>query len=452
MPPRSPAPLLILALFAAGCVRLPAPVGAPPQWRAAQQPPLPPDQAEALATAPTLHQALRLALERNPALAAARRRWFAAIQTIPQAASLPDPMLEAGVDLTEPMPMLERGWSFGIRQELPWWRKLWARGELAAREADVMRLEYEIAARDLLIDVKDAWYELYYLDQAAPITARVEEILRNQALLAYGELRTGRTQLAEAFRAESQAAQLAYDRLLLADERVARAERLRALLNLPPGAVIGPITAAPIYPVTDDRQELYARAEQWAQRLRISGLRAEQAEYEAYLARLSRLPDLTLGWMNEANVPAMMGDTMRTALGGMNLPIWQQRNDALIREREALAEAARLDAAAELNRLGEAVANAWLRVRTTDRLARLYREELLPRAQAAMAQAEALFRADQAAFASLLETTMAWHNFQLAYHRARADHGQAIGMLERALGTTAEARPAGATPDGEGRP
>jgi outer membrane protein TolC len=406
----------------------------PADWRAELQPALADDAATSLAKATTLNQAVRLALERNPEAQAAHQRWRAAIATIPQAASLPDPMIEGGVTLSEPMAGLDRGWTFGIRQELPWWRKLWARGRAAGADAEIAQLQFEIALRNLVIDVKDSCYELYYLDRAVEITRAIENLLINQGMIAYGELKTGRTQISEAFRAESEAAQLAYQRLLLEDRRAAEAERLRGLLNLPPGTAIGPVGGAPVYPVSENLTELMARGEDWAQTLKISGLEIERANYEKYLAELARIPDVSVGWMNEANVPAMMGRTMRSATGGMNLPIWEQRNRALIREKEALARAAQREAMGELNMTREAIAEAWLEMRTTRRLTQLYRDELLPQTEAVMRQAETLFRSDQASFANVLETTMVWRNYQLAYCRAVADQGKAIGALERAIG------------------
>jgi outer membrane protein TolC len=406
----------------------------PADWRAELQPALADDAATSLATATTLNLALRLALERNPEAQAARQRWRAAIATIPQAASLPDPMIEGGVTLTEPMAGLDRGWTFGIRQELPWWRALWARGRAAGADAGIAQLQYEIALRDLAIDVKNSCYELYYLDRAIEITLAIEDLLINEGMIAYGELKTGRTQISEAFRAKSEAAQLAYQRLLLGDRRAAEAERLRGLLNLPPETAIGPAAGAPVYPVSENLTELMARGEEYAQALKIAGLEIERANYEKYLAELARIPDISVGWMNEANVPAMMGRTMRSATGGMNLPIWEQRNRALIREKEALAQAAQLEAMGELNMTRQAIAEAWLELRAMRRLTELYRNELLPQAEAVLRQAETLFRNDQASFANVLETTMAWRNYQLAYCRAVADLGKAIGALERAIG------------------
>lgn len=421
--------------------------GDPAQWRAELQTPLAPRDADALTSGPTLREAITLALTRNPGLEAARRQWLAATERLPQATSLPDPMLQAGYqfDSVETRVGPQR-WNLGLTQQLPWWRKLWARGQRAGTEADIARLRYETAARDLIIDVKDSYYELFYLDHALTVTERVEQLLINEGLLAYNELDSGKTQLGEAFKAESQAAQLAYDCLLLAEQRQAQAERLRSLLNLPPETPVGPIADAPVYPVADDLPALQARGEQWAQVLKIRGLENERAAYDAYLARLSRIPDVSLGLnfiqtgtARMAPKPADSGKDPIIGLFSMNLPIWEQRNRALIREKQAAEEAMKLQALDEVNQVRKGVAQADYQVRLTGRLVTLYEDTLLPEADSVMRQAEIDFRNGQTSFSSILETTLAWHNFTLAWLRARADHGQAIGRLERVLGATAQA-------------
>ena len=442
---------LILGAGVLGCASIRGGrANTPEQWRASLQAPLEEATAARLAEAPALVDALRLALERSPNIAAARRRWLAAIHVEPQATSLPDPMLQAGFqfDSVETRAGPQRG-NLGVTQSIPWWRKLWARGRRAATEAEIARLRYEAAARDLIVDVKDAWYELYYLDRALPVTEQIEQMLRNDAILAYAELQVGRAQLNEAFRAESQAAQLAYDRILLTEQRAAQAERLRALLNLPPGTELGPVGAAPVYAIEERVDALYERAERYAEILKIKGFEIERAQYNTLLARLSRIPDIGLG-LNYVftdpsraaapMVPPESGKDPVIGMASMNLPIWEQRTRALIREKEALEEAMRLEALDRANRVRQAVAAAFFRVRLTERLARLYADTLLPQADSVMRQAEIYFRNDQGAFSSVIETTLAYHNFLLAHQRAMADYGQAIGRLERVLGTTAEAR------------
>lgn len=406
----------------------------PADLRAALQPPLSAETSSTLAQAPTLHAAVVLTAHRNPSAAARRLEWLAAIHQRPQAYA---PENLAIRDLSYDFEMQEWA-SVIIEQELPWPQRLWGRGRVAQTDAEIARLRYEIALRDAVIETKDLCYELYYLDHARDVTSEVQSLFNRYAGLAYGEAGNGRTQLNEAFRAESQAAQLAYDVQLLTEQREALAERLRASLNLPPGTAIGAMADAPSYPVDPDRESLFARAEQFAEALKIRGLESERAGYETYLARLERLPDLMPGALINgfaSGNPTYMG------MLSLRLPIWEWRNRAMIREREAMREAARQMQLDTLNTQRAAVASAWYAVRVNERLVTLYDATLLPQAESVMQQAELLFRTDQASYSNLLESTLAWHNFRLASVRARADLGIALGQLERAIGTTAEARP-----------
>ena len=467
-------------LVGAGCATTPAAKkpSTPAEWRAEMQPPLTQDEASRVAGGLTLAQAVEIGAERNPQVAAARARWFAAIKVEPQAVTPPDPMLQAGYQF-------KTGYKFrtgrtrvepwqanvGLTQQLPWPQKLTASGHVAGIEADVSELQYEAAVRDLIVDVKDAYYELYYLDQALLVTEKIEQMLRNDAILAYSELTVGRTQINEAFRAESQAAQLGYDRILLAEQRAAQAERIRSLLNLPPDTVVGPVRHAPVYGVASPVDELFDRADQYAEVLKIKGLETQRAAYETFLAKLSRIPDVNVGFnfvdrykpritgrekgeyasglysaatgsgMTPGPLrPKGSGNNQFIGLFSMNLPIFQWRNQALIQEQKALEQAMRLDALTSLNEVRSAVAQTYFQVRLTDRLVNLYDETLLPQAESVMQQAEIFFRNDQASFSNVIETTLAYQNFTLARLRAVADHGQAIGRLERVLGTTAEPR------------
>lgn len=461
-PPRTArsAGLCLMMLLLIGCVSVPAPLpndtaGA---LRESLQPEVPPDIAAALAEEPRLSHAIELAVTRSPRIEAARSEWLASIYVEPQAATPPDPVLQLGYQFESVETRVgPQRWNAGLMQTIPWWRKLWARSRLAALRADVAQLRYEFSIRQVLQEVRDSYYELYYIDGAIEITRGIEQLLTTEALLAYQEMAVGRTQLNEAFRAESWKAQLEFDRFFLEEQRVAQAERLRGLLNLPPDTAIGPVNLAPAYPFDLALEDLIARAELYSETLRIRGLEIEQARYQTYLAELSRIPDVTLG----VNV-IQTSQGMRTPMGerpegsgqnpvigmlSMNLPIWEWRNRALIREREAMEAAAFQRGLEEANALRTAVAAGWFRSRLADRTVELYAETLVPQAEAIMRQAEIYFRSDQASLSNLIESTIAYHNFELAHRRAIADRGQAIARLELAIGAmaTGAVQPAGTT-------
>jgi len=195
-----------------------------------------------------------------------------------------------------------------------------------------------------------------------------------------------------------------------------------------------PHCRAPAYPLAPSVEPLHIRAEQYAEALRTRGLEIQRAEYETYLARLRRIPDVSIG----VEVLKMPDLYPVMAIGGMNLPIWEQRNRAVIREQQAEQEAARAMAMQELNEVRQSVAQAYFQARLSQRLRVLYANVLLPQAEAVMRQADVFFRYQDASFSNVIETTLAYHNFLLAYHRAVADYGQSLGRLERAIGATAQ--------------
>lgn len=443
----------LAAVFMAGCADIPKMEEVrPAALRERLQPPLTDEQLSQLSGELRLAPALILGASRNPMLQAERKRWLASIETLPQATSLPDPMAQAGFQMQSVETRVgPQEFNAGLTQSLPWWQKLWARGKSAEIQAAIAQLKYETALRDLVIQIKDSYYELYYLDRAIAITQKIESLLRDEAILGYQELLVGRTQLNESFRAESWAAQLGYDRILLDEQRRAQAERFRALLNLPPDTPIGEVTTCPLYDPVDDITPLYQRAEDYAEILKIRGLEIVKSKYDVFLAQLSRVPDIALG-LNFINTGAArmagVGDSGKDPFIGlfsMNLPIWEQRNRALIHEKEAVAEAMEQQAMNEVNDVRRGVARAYFAANLTGRLVHLYADTLLPQAESVMQQAELFFRNDQASFSSMIECTLAYHNFQLAYHRALADYGQSIGRLEQVIGGVAFASVANAT-------
>jgi outer membrane protein TolC len=113
---------------------------------------------------------IRIAARRNPRLAAARSRWLAARERPAQARALPDPMLTY-TEQFEPIQTrvgpLER--SVMLTQPIPFPGRLSAAGLVASEQARVKELDYHIALRDIVAEVKVTHAELVYLHRAIEI-------------------------------------------------------------------------------------------------------------------------------------------------------------------------------------------------------------------------------------------------------------------------------------------
>jgi outer membrane protein TolC len=133
---------------------------------------------------PTLHESATLndylayAALNNPGLEAAFNRWKAALERVPQVKSLPDPRFTYRYFIREVETRVgpqEQG--LGLSQMFPWFGKLELRGSVAAEAAEAAKQQYENEKLKLFFEVKDAFYEYYYLGRAIDVVKENFELV-----------------------------------------------------------------------------------------------------------------------------------------------------------------------------------------------------------------------------------------------------------------------------------
>jgi len=396
-----------------------------------------------------LADVLRLAAERNPRLAAARERWLAASERPAQERALPDPLfayLPMVEDIQTRAGPLES--QYQITQRIPYPGRLAAAAALAGEEAQVREFEYRAAIRDVVADVKASYAELLYLRKAERIVeqnrALAQQLAEKGAALYAGTREEGRADavtLFDTLKAQSQVAQLAYDAITLEELRQTEEANLNQLLSRAPEAPLGPPEDLVFRPLRVRRDEIYRLALDHRQELEGAMHRVAAAEQAARLARLSRVPDFQIGatYSEIGTPPAPVAGGGQDAIGlmfGLTLPIWETRNRARIAEAEYRRDAALHDRQAMVDDLMARISKVYFRLQNAERLVRLYGESLLPQAEEAMEVAEQWRDVGRDTFGRLLEAQSVWLNFQLAYHRALADHEQMVARLEQLVGTS----------------
>lgn len=392
---------------------------------------------------------LRGVLDRGPMVAVARRRWEAALEKYPQAITLPDPMVQfrkftSDVDQPGTRVRIETM----VTQEIPFPTVLALRGDAALKDAAIARVRYDVVLRDAVVEAREAFLEIQYLDRAREAVGASREILARYALQAAGDLASGRTVLPEEFRARSLLAQAGYDLVVLGDLRRAAEQRIRGAVALPPGTRIGPVLSDPAAPIAITYEELLRLAESRSQEIAVANLGLERAGIEERMASWEFAPEFTIGaeFMRDDMQDPASGtfNNSRTAILGFTVPFWFSGKTARVREAEAETGAMGAERAAVVEKVRAAAADLWFRVVNTERLVSLYDSTLLPQAEKSVRLAEALYREGRASLAGMLETQTALQNFRMARARAEADHGQAVARLEQVVGTalpTAEAKP-----------
>lgn len=369
---------------------------------------------------------VRALLDRSPVVAGARERWRAAVERVPQAARLPDPVLEY---MWVPAPEGAEH-RVELRQMIHFPTKIAAMDAEARAMARGAAVGFDMAVRDAVTRLREAYAELWYTQRALEVLAQNEELA--QALSQIGASRLGASKglLFDVARAQAQLATLAFDRVTLTEQREVAIARINGLLGRPAGAPLVADTL-PDRSVALDPDALLAQALVTQQEVSMldEDIRAAEARLDG--AASAWAPDLMVGGMF---MQRDGGEPMAGVMVGLSVPLWGYANSAGISEAEALLGASIHAKDAALGSLEARLREAVYQVRNATRIRVLYDGELLPHAIAVLRNAEQARAGDDAMYADLLEARSLYQSLSLARERAVADQYAAIARLERLIG------------------
>jgi outer membrane protein TolC len=399
----------------------------------------------------SLADAVAAAVRDNPEIASLRASAEAMRERPAQAESLPDPMLLYGgmdavgggsyPDTNEKRLMLE--------QEFPWFGKRALRAAVAHKDADAMQAEIDAMTRDVIMMVKEAYFELRSVRQIAAATRDQDDVLRRMAQMAETLYGTGQRTEQDVLKAKSEIVMLQQRLIELSARETSVAARLNALLDRPADAPVGPLATAPetASPAVGPAA-LAALAETGSPEVRAARLRSERDEIQRRLMASESRPDYRLG-LEYRHVGD--GDDMVMFTVGAGLPVRRARYAAAAREAAGMQTAAAAAGAAAARRAGRDVHDAYGRLEGARRTVALYRGELLPQAEARFAASEAGYRAGRVDFMDLLESERFLLDARVMAVMAGADVGMQSARLERAVGMDLPGAANGAQPPPAGR-
>jgi len=382
------------------------------------------------------------AYQENPSIQVARQAWLATVESFRVATGYPDPEL---MMTYFPDPLETRlgpqNWNASISQMIPFPGKLSKAGEVVEAEARIAKLNLDLTIRDVIVSVRESFYELIYIrtaKQVADQNMKLLEHLRKVGETAYAQ---DRATLLDMVKAQSQVGQLRYDILLLDDLEQTEIARLNGLLNRQPDAAVGKLQPEPQLPVAYSLEEIYPLAETHEQEIQMAIVEVEKAGKKVELAGYENLPYFKLGIFyagigtpDVSNPPPDAGNDALGIQAGVSLPIWFGKNKGRVARARADMKKAEAAKTARITDTRTRIRAVYFRLQNSQRLIELYRNDLLPQAAKAMEIAEAWFREKQATFSDFIEAQSVWYNFQLALARARADYGQYLARLERLVG------------------
>jgi outer membrane protein, heavy metal efflux system len=390
----------------------------------------------------SLGDLIAYAYRNNPAITGAREGWRETVERYRLETAYPDPELMVTY-FPEPIEtrLGPQDWNATFSQKIPFPGKLTKAGEVVETEAKIAKFKLDKTVRDIIVSIRESFYELLYIRQAQTVADQNMKLLDHLRTVAETAYAQDRNTLQDMIKAQSQSGQLRYDILLLKDLEETEATQLNTLLNRPPGAPLGSLSAPNAANVVFTLKEIYRLAETRQEEIQIAGVKVERAQKKMELARLQNLPDFKVGLFyagignpDVASPPPDQGQDAMGIQAGVNIPLWFGKNKSRILRAKAAIKKAEAAKTAQVNTAIAAIRSLYFKLVNARRLMDLYSNDLLPQAAKSIELAETLFQEGQSSFSDFVETQAVLYNFQLALARARADYGKYLARLEGAVG------------------
>jgi cobalt-zinc-cadmium efflux system outer membrane protein len=380
---------------------------------AAQQTPA--EKGSAAASAPALSEAsaepvsldgiVRDALANNSSVQSALHAYRAKLHRVPQAKALPDPKVAVGWMGNITPFSVQTGDPSSYRdvqamQEIPFPGKLALRGDMATKDAKAAWWEYEAARRQVVVQVKIAYYQYYYLTKAIDITQKNKDLLDKLSHIAENRYRVGKGVQQDVLKSQTELSLLLQRLTVLEQERATAEALMNALLSRSPETPLGPPAELQPAELRYSLGDLYQLAAQNDTGLERDEQRIARSQYAVQLAHKDFLPDFSVGYMYQQRpvMPDMHGVTFT-----LNVPVFYKS-----KQREAEQEAAEdLLAArkAQDNRRNDVnfgVKQAYLAAKASRDLMQLYSKAVVPQASLALEASMSSYQVGNVDFLSVL--------------------------------------------------
>jgi cobalt-zinc-cadmium efflux system outer membrane protein len=435
---------LFVALFAAAC-RAPEPVPvADLEERErgfstpapAPAPTPPPSSLDALLRQEslTLEDVLMIADQSNPELASARKDIDLATAAIWDSRLYPNPSLFAEVEdyrTGSGLTLGEAERSLGVSVPLVLSGRLGAAGSAAAKEREVAALRYVWRRREILSGVKHAFWSLLASRRAAELARETRDLARTFHEVTTQRFAAQAIPEMELLRSAVNLAKTENDVKLAEKEADVALKKLHTLMGQPDLAVdrfTGTLGTRFELPALETLREEVAKGhplleaaakEQEAARLRLEAIRRERIPDPELQFSVGRDPD---------------DHTILEGSLAVPLPLFN-RNQGRIAAAEIQVRKAADELQSARNDLMLRLTETWRTFGVTQERVATYRDEILPKAEKAVAQTNEAYGLGKLPYLDVLDAQRTLAEARIAYVAALSELNVTAADLERLIGT-----------------
>lgn len=365
----------------------------------------------------------------HPALLAARARTNAAAQNIKSVRTWEDPMARVGVMAAERAMREDNGDVFySLEQKLPLFGKPGAMRKMAAAELAVEVSNEDVQFQTLRSDLAKALFRAALADEALAIAEQDLAWLDITTKVVEGGYRSGSVRLMDVLTLQNEQSkrieQLKTDR----DKRTQAILVVNRFLTRDFAAAWPTLQLPPVADAIVYSDRLASFALRYEPRLRKMREEIRATEAAVNVARKERWPDVSIGFENRNY--SRSGELRQSEfMVGFSIPLGNApKYRAAVRREEEKRKAAEFDAKDYEQSIREEVHGLVVKISAMRREALLYRDQIIPRSEQALASARSMFESG-GMLRDVLDARRMLLEGKLMYARAVAEQYEMLSEL-----------------------
>jgi outer membrane protein, heavy metal efflux system len=378
--------------------------------------------------------------QKNPDIQAAVHGGQAAAHAVQQAGALPDTqVMVQQLNVGSPRPFAGYTNSdfayvgLGASQEFPWPGKRALRAQVAGAQAEAARTQSGVVSRLVVEQVKMTYFKLAYLQATLAILLRDDKLLNEMEQIAESRYRVGQGNQQEVLKAQLQHTRILREITMHHREQGELQVQLKRLLGRELDST--DIVTEPIHEraIPTSAAELLQQARQNNPEINARERLARRAELQTELARKEFRPDFGLQYMYQNTDRKFRDYYMLTFT--FTLPNRGRRRAELAQAQEE-RQSANAELSAEIQRRRAEVQDQYVIAKSSTEQLKIYREGLIPQAEATFRAAQAAYQANRQDFETLISSFRDVLDFEEQYQKELSEHESALARLESLTGVT----------------
>lgn len=334
-------------------------------------------------SAQSLSALLQAADSVNLELQALEKEYLAALERAPQVSQLPEPEVGLGIFALPVETRLGPQWvRLSATQMFPWKGTRDARKEVMLVMAKTQYEKIAASRLELHYRIKQAWFQLYELEQRRRIILKSIQIFQTLESLATTRIETGKGSLADVLRIQLRIRELEEERAILENQKIRPRSVINRLLNRPENSPVAMAdTLLPAQPPYD-QSALLNDIRQNHPMLRMYMLQQETARQAIRLNELEGKPSFAAGLdyiyvsrRTDAN-PTGNGRDIVSPRIGIRLPLYRDKYEAKEQEEQLKIQALEIRKQDQLLQFRSALEGAFADLEDARIKLRLYEEQV----------------------------------------------------------------------------